>query len=178
MSIAAVGFGIAEFVLTAALAAATVRMALWALDRATPDLDELAELGRGNAAVAIVHGALLLAIAMVVRRAVEPAMFAAKGLVAAHGVLAGGATALFWATGYAVLASILALIGLLAAMRVAQRSLRGIDAVAEVRAGNVAVALVLAASAVAIGLFLADGVAALIDALPPPVEFVRARIAG
>jgi hypothetical protein len=50
--------------------------------------------------------------------------------------------------------------------------------VAEVRAGNVAVALVLAAIAVAIGLFLADGVAALIDALPPPVEFVRARIAG
>ncbi len=178
LNIAGMVFGIVEFAVSIALAATTVRLGMWALDRATHDLDEPAELARGNVAVAILHGALLLAIAVIVRRAIEPAVFAAKALVAQFGGLEGGLLALAWVGGYAVVAAFLALVGLLVAVRVAQRALGDVDTMAALRGGNVAIAIMLAAVVAVIAIFLADGVAALIDALPPPGGLVRIQTAG
>ena len=93
MTLVGLLFGMVEFVVSVVLAATTVRLGLWALDRATPDLDEPAELAKGNVAVAILHGTLLLAIAFIVRSAIEPATFASRALVAQYGPATGACSA-------------------------------------------------------------------------------------
>ncbi len=166
--------GLLEFAVVLALAAATVRSSLWALDTATPQLDEPEEIRKGNLAVALTYAASLLASSLVVRRVIEPSVFAAKALIATHG-WAGVAQALVWLLGQAVLALLLGTLGLLAASRLVHRGWRNIDVQAELAAGNVAVAVVVGAVTVALGLFLADGAAALADGFAPAVPFARAR---
>lgn len=175
MNVPSLLFGLCEFVLTLVLAVATLRISLWTLDRATPSFDEPAALRAGNAAVAVLHSAMLVGIALVVSRAAEPAMFAAKSLIAVHGLAAGAGHAVLWVVVYVMTAMVLAMIGLLVALYALRQGLGPFDAVAEVQKGNVAVAIVLAVGIVVVAWFLSDAVAALIDAVPPPVPFARVR---
>ena len=169
--------GLIEFVLVLVLAATTVRGSLWALDKATPDVDEAAELRKGNVALAITYGASLLSSALIVRRILEPSIFAFKGLVAAYGAK-GALQGLGWLAGAAVLALLLATVGLLVANRIVAKAWNQLDVAAEVGKGNVAVAVVAGVVTVALGLFLADGAAALADGFAPSLPFVRVHAVG
>lgn len=177
MDIDAILSGLAEFVIVMVLAATTVRASLWALDKATPDVDEAAELAKGNVALAITYGASLMSSALVVRRIIEPSLFAFKGLIASNGGM-GALQGLGWLIGGAVLALLLATVGLLVANRIVARAWNQLDVATEVAKGNVAVAIVAGVVTLALGLFLADGAAALADGFAPSLPFVRVHTVG
>jgi len=60
-----------QLLLAVALSALAAYLGVWVFNRATPQLDEWAELRQGNAAVGVVMGAVVVGIAIILRPALS-----------------------------------------------------------------------------------------------------------
>jgi len=119
----------------------------------TRDLDELEALSKGNVAVGIVLGAILVSVAIVLRPAlvVHSEGWDVGSLIFFRALLV---EALQLAVGLVLAAVTIALsLTLFAALT------RHIDEVEELKKGNVAIACVLAGVAIAVSLMISQGVA-------------------
>lgn len=154
--LADIGLGLAQVVIAALLAALATYAGLYVVNRATRDVDEWAELRRGNPAIGIAMGAAILGLALILRPtltlpAVRPDVAPTLRPLVSLGMLA--------------LQFVLALVIGLAAMAFAvwlfNRLTHDLDELAELTKGNLAVAALLAGVLLAVALLVAPAVEAL-----------------
>jgi uncharacterized membrane protein YjfL (UPF0719 family) len=145
--------------LTAVVAGLVTFLGVWLFERATRDIDEWAELRRGNLAVGVVMGAIVVAVGIIVWPALqEPLIAADLGRSRPFYELLINAVGLLIALGLAVAA-----VGL--AVWLFTRLTTDLDEWAELAAGNHAVAVLMAGVVLAVGLLTATAVDRIVTAL-------------
>lgn len=132
-------------------------------DRLTTGIDEMAELKRGNVAVGVLMGAVILAYATVIAGGVASLTnvvlgIAGKSLVDTAIALGGGVVNL-------LIGLALASFAITMALKIFGKITKGIDEQAELRRGNLAIAFLLAAILIAVATVISSGVASVGAAL-------------
>jgi len=143
---------LAQLVVAVVLSAIAAYLAFYLFQWFTHDLDEWEELRQGNAAVGIVLGAILVAVAIVLHPAltVNTATWDVGGDLFFRVLLA---EALQLAVGL-----VLAVVTLALALYLFAGLTRGIDEVEELKRGNLAIAGLLAGVVVGVGLLVSQAV--------------------
>ena len=143
---------VAQIVIAVILAAVSAYLGLLLFSRATRHLDEWAELRRGNTAMGLVLGGIIVVIALILRPVltVPPAADTGDRLypvlalaVQAAGILVG---------------LVLALSAIIFAVSVFDRLTGQIDELAELQRGNVAVAAVMVGVILAVSLLMSEAI--------------------
>jgi uncharacterized membrane protein YjfL (UPF0719 family) len=167
MNLVLVAVGLSKVLFGGLVAALGIWLAFRGLNRLL-GIDPTVDLKQGNVAAGIVHAASLLALGLLVQRAVG-ATFDAVDLTfqTPHLRLAALARLTLFALlhvglSLAVGSGVLAL-----GMLLFDRMTPGVDELAEVRRGNVALALVLAAILIVLALLTAPGLQAALNGLIP-----------
>jgi uncharacterized membrane protein YjfL (UPF0719 family) len=150
-------FGVLKFAASAVLAVVSIFFGVRVFDRLTEGIDEMRELAKGNAAVAIMMGAIIISIALLLK----PAIFEF-----AHGIRPGyGADLLL---GLAAINIVKMAIGLLVAIitiflsfRVLDMLTADIDEVKELKKGNVGIAIMIAAVILAVTILVSGGLGSI-----------------
>jgi uncharacterized membrane protein YjfL (UPF0719 family) len=151
--------GLAQLIVAVLLSTFAAYLAFYLFQWFTQDLDEKWALGRGNAAVGVVLGAMLVSVAIVLR----PALLVQTDL---------------WDVGtdlfFRVLLSqalrisvglVLAVIALVLAIYLFTTLTRGLDETQELRNGNMAVAGLMAGVVIGVGLLVGQAVSQIMDLL-------------
>jgi uncharacterized membrane protein YjfL (UPF0719 family) len=143
---------VAQIVIAVVLAAVASYLGLLLFNRATRDLDEWAELRRGNAAMGFVLGGIILGIALILRPTLTVPPVADTGtrlypvfalLIQAVAILVG---------------LVLALSAIIFAVGLFDRLTGEIDELAELQQGNMAVAAVLVGVILAVSLLMSEAI--------------------
>jgi len=147
---------VAQIVVAVILAAIASYLGILLFNRATRDLDEWAELRRGNTALGIVLGSIILGISLILRPALTvPAM-------ADTGTKLYPVIALLIQIAAILLGLILALSAIIFAVGLFDRLTGQIDELAELQQGNVAVAAVMVGVVLAVSLLMSRAVEQII----------------
>jgi len=150
---------LAGLALTVVVAGLVTFLGVWLFERATRDIDEWAELRRGNLAIGIVMAAMVVAVGIIVRPALQDPLIAAdvgrsrpfyELLVNAVGLL---------------IALMLAIAAVGFSVWLFTRLTTGLDEWVELLEGNQAVALLLAGVVLAVALLTATAVDRIVVAL-------------
>jgi uncharacterized membrane protein YjfL (UPF0719 family) len=148
-----VGLAILRLVLAIVFAVAGLYIASWVLGKLTKGLDEWEEIGKGNSAVAIYVAGIFISVAIIVGPGVI-GLFRTFDLV---GIIVGFVQL--------VLALALAVAMQYIGLSFLGRLTKGFDEWAELKKGNVAVGIVVAAIVIAIGTIVSQGVISIITAI-------------
>ena len=158
---------LAEFTLSIVLSVFIVYWSYKSFVRFTTDYDAEEEIRRGNVAVALLMSSLMFGAALILQQSIYPVVsivtVSMTGGESAGGLLRLAACAL----GHLVLGFLLAVGCMEFALRFFARLSREIDEHAEVRKGNVAVAVLMSSVILVIALFLQQGVGTLNKSLIP-----------
>jgi uncharacterized membrane protein YjfL (UPF0719 family) len=167
MNLLLVAVGLSKVVFGGLVAALGIWLAFRGLNRLL-GTDPTVELQQGNVAAGIVHAASLLSLGLLVQNAVS-ATFDAVDLTFRGASVQPGALArlTFFAVMHVGVALLVGTAVLALGMVLFDRITPGMDELAEVRRGNVALALVLAAILVVIALLTAPGLQATLNGLIP-----------
>jgi len=143
---------VAQIIIAVILAAVASYLGILLFNRATRDLDEWAELRRGNAAMGLVLGSIILGIALILRPALTvPAM-------ADTGTKLYPVYALFIQAAAILLGLVLALSAIIFAVGLFDRLTGQIDELAELQKGNIAVAAVMVGVILAVSLLMSRAI--------------------
>lgn len=147
---------VAQVLVSLVFAMTAVYAGLRIFDKFTKDIDEMAELRRGNVAIGVLLGAVILSYATVIAGGVGSLTNVVLNvgnatLVSTIAGLVGGIINLLIALGLASAAIYLAL-------NIFGKITKGIDEMAELRRGNLAMAFLLAAILLAVSTVIASGV--------------------
>lgn len=160
--------GLLEFVLTLVIGFFLVFATYKVLLKLTPRFDQVKQLHRGNAAVGVALGSILVGQAIIVMQAVYPVMAVVQLYALDSGRDAGALLrTVGLIVGYILLAGLLAVLSILLSFWLFDKLTPGIDEYHEIREGNVAIAVFMALLIVAMSLLVSSGVAALTRALIP-----------
>lgn len=170
--------GIAELVFSFVLGLLTVWIAFRSFSRVTRDLDEMQELKENNVAMGVLLASIVLATAFTVRSAIYPSIstwqtFLHRGFSAGELFSCMGITLFSF-----VFSAGLALVSIWSALRIFVRLTTEIDEFHEISRNNTAVAIVLGALIVVMGLFLSHGVQNLLATMVPMPSFERVQVMG
>ncbi|MFH1442429.1 MAG: DUF350 domain-containing protein [Candidatus Micrarchaeota archaeon] len=141
-----------RLLLAIVFAVAAQYLAIKIFDRMTSKIDEMEELKKGNAAVGVVLASVILSVALIVSSGVEavvPVEFTML-LVDFWSKLLWGVLSLMVAVAFAVVSQFIAL-------RVFDSMTEGIDEQKELKRGNMAIAILLAAVIFATALIIRAG---------------------
>jgi uncharacterized membrane protein YjfL (UPF0719 family) len=143
---------VAQIVIAVVLAAVASYLGLLLFNRATRDLDEWAELRRGNAAMGFVLGGIILGIALILRPTltVPPAADTGTRFYPVFALLIQAAAIL--------VGLVLALSAIIFAVGLFDRLTGEIDELAELQQGNMAVAAVLVGVILAVSLLMSEAI--------------------
>lgn len=147
---------VAQIIVAVILAAIASYLGILLFNRATRDLDEWAELRRGNTAMGLVLGSIILGIAIILRPALTVPAVADAG-ARLYPIFA---TAIQVAA--ILLGLVLALSAIIFAIGLFDRLTGQIDELAELRQGNVAVAAVMVGVILAVSLLMSRAVEQII----------------
>ena len=143
---------LAQLVVAIVLSAIAAYLAFYLFQWFTRDLDEWAELRRGNPAVGVVLGAIIVAVAIVLRPALRVNV---EGWDVGRNVY-------FWVLfaegAQLAVGLVFAVITLALALYLFATLTRGIDEVAELASGNMAVAGLLAGVVIGVGLMVSQAI--------------------
>ena len=151
--------GFIQLIIAILLAVVALYIGYSTFSRITKGMDEQQELMKGNAAVGIIIAAVFFAIALVVQSGVAGI---SVGIINA---LEGDWLALVAAFIQLVLGIILAIAAIYLALNILDRLTKGVDEFAELKKGNVAVALMMAGVIVATAIIIQSGVMGITSAL-------------
>lgn len=151
--------GLIQLIIAILLAVVALYIGYSTFSRITKGMDEQQELMKGNAAVGIIIAAVFFAIALVVQSGVAGI---SVGIINA---LEGDWLALVAAFIQLVLGIILAIAAIYLALNILDRLTKGVDEFAELKKGNVAVALMMAGVIVATAIIIQSGVMGITSAL-------------
>ncbi len=150
---------VAGLVLTVVVAGLVTFLGVWLFERTTRDIDEWAALRQGNLAVGIIMGAIVLAVGIIVRPALQdPIILADEGRARPLYEVMVNTIGLLIALVLAILA-----VGL--AVWLFTRLTTNLDEWAEAAEGNSAVAVLMAGVVLAVALLTATAVERIIVAL-------------
>lgn len=156
-----------EFTLTVGLAVAVVYINYRLAIRAIPGYDAEQELKNRNVGIAIVLAAGLIAAGMIVRNGIFPVVSMVRLAFTSNGAY----LPLWEVAGVALLQLMLvfaaAIFSLSVSLRTFSRLTRTIQEGTELKAGNPAVGIVLAAVVLVIGLFVSDSMSSVTKSLVP-----------
>jgi len=147
---------VAQIVIAVILAAVASYLGLVLFSRATRDLDEWAELRKGNAAMGFVLGSIIVGIALILRPALTIPPTGDTG-ARLYPVLA-----LLVQAGGVVVGLVLALSAIVFAVGLFDRLTGQIDELAELQQGNMAVAAVLVGVILSVSLLMARAIEQII----------------
>lgn len=154
---------IIQLVVGLALAMGSVYIGLKMFDRLTKGVDEWQEILKGNVAVGILMAAVIFSIANVVQSGV--------GSLLANLGTAQGIDNMLIALGLGLvnlaIGLIAAVFAIWVAIRVLDRITKDVDEMAELRKGNVAVAVIMAGVLLAVSFVIGAAVAGISNALSP-----------
>lgn len=155
----AVFSGVFGLALAAVVAGLVTFLGVWLFERATRGIDEWAELRRGNLAVGVVMGAIVVAVGIIVRPALQDPLVAADlGRSRPLYELLVNATGL-------LIALLLAIVAVGFAVWLFTRLTTDLDEWTELASGNHAVAVLMAGVIVAVALLTATAVDRIVGTL-------------
>jgi uncharacterized membrane protein YjfL (UPF0719 family) len=143
---------VAQVIIAVILAAVASYLGLVLFSRATRDLDEWAELRKGNTAMGFVLGSIIVGIALILR----PALTVPP--VGDTGARLYPALALLVQAGGVLLGLLLALSAIVFAVGLFDRLTGAIDELAELQKGNMAVAAVLVGVILSVSLLMSQAI--------------------
>jgi uncharacterized membrane protein YjfL (UPF0719 family) len=153
MSIALVVLAFLRLILAIIFAIAALYIASWVLGKITKEIDEWKEIGKGNYAVAIYMAGIFISVAIIV----GPGIIGLFRTLDAIGIVLGFAQL--------VLALILAVAMQYIGLSVLGRLTGGVNEWKELKNGNVAIGVVMAAIVIALSTIVAQGVESIIQAI-------------
>ncbi|MFC1507415.1 DUF350 domain-containing protein [Thermoproteota archaeon] len=153
MALASIGLAFLRLVLSISFAVIGLYVASWVLGKLTKGISEWEEVSKGNNAVAIYMAGIFLSVAIIIGPGIL-GLFRTMEIVG----MALGFVQLVFALVLAVAAQYIGL-------SVLSRLMKGVDAWEELRNGNVATAIVMAATVVAVSTIVASGVQSIIEAI-------------
>jgi uncharacterized membrane protein YjfL (UPF0719 family) len=157
--------GIIQLVIAIAFAVAALYIAFQVLGWITKGIDEEKELAQGNVAVGILVASVFIAIALVVQSGVSGLSIGINKALSI-GILTGdGVTTVVVAIVQLLLGIILAIGGIYLALDILSRLTKRIDEFAELKKGNVAVALEMAGVIIAVAVIIQTGVIGITAAI-------------
>ena len=161
MEIIPLVMGFVQLIVALFLAIGVIYIGISLFGRMTKGLDEWEELKQGNAAVGIVLTAIIISLATVTQSGIA-GLTGALMNVSASGdyimAVIGGAVQL-------IVGIVMAVIAIWLAISILDRITKDIDEPAELKKGNVAVAIVMAGVLIAVGFIIQAGVAGLSRAI-------------
>ena len=160
VEVVTIALGFVQLVVGLIFAAASIYIGVRVFDRFTKGIDEMEELRRGNVAIGVLLAAVVVTVAIIVQSGVAGLTDATLGLGAGRD-LAAYVTAVVGGFIQLIVGIILAVVAIFLALNIFGRVTKGIDEEAELRKGNVAVAIVLAGFLVAVGFVIQAGVSAI-----------------
>jgi uncharacterized membrane protein YjfL (UPF0719 family) len=151
--------GLIQLLIAIILAVVALYIGYSTFSRITKGMDERQELAKGNVAVGIIIAAIFFAIALVVQSGV------AGISIGINNALNGDWISLIAAFIQLILGIILAVAAIYIALNILDRLTKGIDEYAELKKGNVAVALMMAGVIVSTAIIIQSGVIGITSAL-------------
>lgn len=158
-----IGIAIFQLIIGLALALGSVYLGLKMFDRLTEGTEEMAELKKGNVAIAILLGAIILSIANVV----EAGVSGLTGIFTANLSYLEMVAALVIGIVNLVIGMIFAIFSIYIAVNILDKITIGIDEFKELRKGNVAVAIIMASVLFAVSFVIRGAVASMSNAISP-----------
>ncbi len=146
-----------QFVISIIVAAAAAYLSIWLFDRTTRNIDEWNELRKGNLAVGVVLGAIVVGVGIVLRPALAPLALNLDATpldAVAYRILLHGLQV--------IVGLVLAVVSIGLSLWVFTRLTGAIDEWAEIGRGNVAIAAVLAGVIVATALIISTTLEAVL----------------
>ncbi len=146
-----------QFVISIVVAAAAAYLSVWLFDKMTRNIDEWNELRKGNLAVGVVLGAMIIGVGIVLRPALAPIALnldATPLNAVAYRILLHGVQV--------IVGLVLAVVSIGLSLWVFTRLTGAIDEWAEIGRGNVAIAAVLAGVIVATALIISTTMEAVL----------------
>lgn len=153
MDIVLVSLAFLRLVLAIVFAVAALYIASYVLGKLTKGLDEWAEIGKGNVAVSVYMAGIFISVATIVAPGVI-GLFVTLDII---GIVVGFIQL--------VLALALAVAAQYIALSVLGKMTKGLDEWEQLKKGNVAVGLIMAAVVIAIAAVVSQGVSSLLTAL-------------
>jgi len=157
--------GIIQLVIAIILAVAALYIGFSVLGKITKGIDEEKEIAKGNTAVGILVASVFIAIGIVVQSGVSGI---SVGITQAinYGILSSlGITILVVSVLQLVLGIVLAIVAIYLALNILDKLTKGIDEFAELKKGNVAVALEMAGVIITVAIIIQSGVMGITAAL-------------
>jgi uncharacterized membrane protein YjfL (UPF0719 family) len=156
--------GIIQLVIAIILAVAALYIGFSVLGKITKGIDEQKEIAKGNTAVGILVASVFIAIGIVVQSGVSGISVGISKAMTAG--MAGGAVAIIIVSILQlVLGIVLAIAAIYLALNILDKLTKGIDEFAELKKGNVAVALEMAGVIITVAIIIQSGVMGITAAL-------------
>lgn len=178
MESVAVISGIVELVLSFVLGILVAYTSFRLFARITRDLEEVEELRKNNTAVGVMLGAMLIGSALILRKALFPAISSLQTALYEGMCLQGFLQTAGLSLVYVLLALALAVGGIGFSTRLFLRLTHDIDELSEIKQNNVAVAVTLGCVIIVMSLFLSQGVQSFLSALIPYPAVESIQIMG
>ena len=153
MGLASIGLAFLRLVLSISFAVLGLYIASWVLGKLTKGINEWEEISKGNNAVAIYMAGIFLSVAIIM----GPGILGLFRTMEIVGIALGFVQLIF--------ALILAVAAQYIGLSVLSKLIKGVDTWDELRNGNIATAIVMAATVVAVGTIVAIGVKSIIEAI-------------
>ena len=153
MGLASIGLAFLRLVLSISFAVIGLYVASWVLGKLTKGINEWEEISKGNQAVAVYMAGIFLSVAIIM----GPGILGLFRTMEIVGIALGFVQLIF--------ALVLAVTAQYIGLSVLSKLIKGVDAWEELKKGNIAVAIVMAATVVAVGTIVAFGVQSIIEAI-------------
>ena len=157
--------GIIQLVIAIILAVVALYIGFSVLGKITKGIDEEKEIAKGNTAVGILVASVFIAIGIVVQSGVSGISVGISQAINAGILSSLGITILIVSVLQLVLGIVLAIVAIYLALNILDKLTKGIDEFAELKKGNVAVALEMAGVIITTAVIIQSGVAGITAAL-------------
>jgi uncharacterized membrane protein YjfL (UPF0719 family) len=153
MGLALIGLAFLRLVLSISFAVIGLYIASWILGKLTKEINEWEEISKGNNAVAIYMAGIFLSVAIII----GPGILGLFRTLEIVGIALGFIQLIF--------ALILAVAAQYIGLSVLSKLIKGVNTWEELKNGNIATAIVMAATVVAVGTIVATGVQSIIEVI-------------
>jgi uncharacterized membrane protein YjfL (UPF0719 family) len=157
--------GIIQLVIAIILAVAALYIGFSVLGKITKGIDEEKEIAKGNTAVGILVASVFIAIGIVVQSGVSGISVGISQAIKAGILSSLGITILVVSVLQLLLGIVLAIVAIYLALNILDKLTKGIDEFAELKKGNVAVALEMAGVIITVAIIIQSGVMGITAAL-------------
>ena len=157
--------GIIQLVIAIILAVAALYIGFSVLGKITKGIDEEKEIAKGNTAVGILVASVFIAIGIVVQSGVSGISVGISQAMKAGFLSPVGIAIIFVSIVQLILGIVLAIVAIYLALNILDKLTKGIDEFAELKKGNVAVALEMAGVIITVAIIIQSGVMGITAAL-------------